>query len=93
MRKADRLLAFLLLLQTITYAQAEEPRVGLVLSGGGAKALAHVGLLRVLEEEGATGFRCRHFNGGGHRSSVRHWLHARSDRKRKCTGWTGRPSY
>ena len=52
MRKADRLLAFLLLLQTITYAQAEEPRVGLVLSGGGAKALAHIGLLRVLEEEG-----------------------------------------
>ena len=52
MRKADRLLAFLLLLQTITYAQAQEPRVGLVLSGGGAKALAHVGLLRVLEEEG-----------------------------------------
>lgn len=27
-------------------------RVGVVLSGGGAKALAHVGLLRVMEEEG-----------------------------------------
>ncbi len=32
-------------------AQAEErPRVGLVLSGGGAKGMAHVGVLRVLEE-------------------------------------------
>ncbi|KEF30247.1 hypothetical protein D777_03423 [Marinobacter nitratireducens] len=28
----------------------ERPRVGLVLSGGGAKGLAHVGVLRVLEE-------------------------------------------
>lgn len=29
---------------------AERPRVGLVLSGGGAKGMAHVGVLRVLEE-------------------------------------------
>ena len=28
------------------------PRVGLGLSGGGAKGLAHVGVLKVLEEEG-----------------------------------------
>lgn len=31
-------------------AAAERPRVGLVLSGGGARGLAHVGVLRVLEE-------------------------------------------
>ncbi len=29
---------------------ADRPRVGLVLSGGGAKGMAHVGVLRVLEE-------------------------------------------
>ena len=29
---------------------AERPTIGLVLSGGGAKGMAHVGVLRVLEE-------------------------------------------
>ena len=29
---------------------SERPKVGLVLSGGGAKGMAHVGVLRVLEE-------------------------------------------
>ena len=29
---------------------AKQPRIGLVLSGGGAKGLAHIGVLRVLEE-------------------------------------------
>ena len=33
-------------------AQASRPRVGVVLSGGGAKGLAHVGVLEVLESEG-----------------------------------------
>ena len=33
-------------------AQAQErPRVGLVLSGGGARGLSHVGVLKVLEEQ------------------------------------------
>jgi NTE family protein len=31
-------------------AQAAEPRIGLALSGGGARGLAHVGVLKVLEE-------------------------------------------
>lgn len=31
-------------------AQAERPRVGLVLSGGGARGLAHIGVIKVLEE-------------------------------------------
>jgi len=30
----------------------ERPKVGLVLSGGGAKGIAHVGVLKVLEEAG-----------------------------------------
>jgi NTE family protein len=33
-------------------AQQTRPKVGLVLSGGGAKGLAHIGALRVLEEAG-----------------------------------------
>ncbi|MEW6707457.1 MAG: patatin-like phospholipase family protein [Pseudomonadota bacterium] len=32
-------------------AEPERPRVGLVLSGGGARGLAHVGVLKVLERE------------------------------------------
>ena len=28
------------------------PKIGLVLSGGGAKGLAHIGVLKVLEEAG-----------------------------------------
>lgn len=35
-------------------AAAERPKIGLVLSGGGAKGLAHIGVLRVLEEAGIT---------------------------------------
>ena len=31
-------------------AESPRPTVGLVLSGGGAKGMAHVGVLRVLEE-------------------------------------------
>ncbi|WP_462318004.1 patatin-like phospholipase family protein [Marinilabilia sp.] len=33
-------------------SQNERPKIGLVLSGGGAKGLAHIGVLKVLEEEG-----------------------------------------
>ena len=33
-----------------TPAPAARPRIGLVLSGGGARGLAHVGVLKVLEE-------------------------------------------
>ncbi|CAL68116.1 patatin-like phospholipase family protein [Christiangramia forsetii] len=32
--------------------EKSEPKIGLVLSGGGAKGLAHIGVLKVLEEEG-----------------------------------------
>jgi len=33
------------------YAQADSVRIGLVLSGGGAKGMAHLGVLKLLEEE------------------------------------------
>jgi len=32
--------------------EKQRPKVGLVLSGGGAKGMAHVGVLKVLEEVG-----------------------------------------
>lgn len=32
--------------------EQRKPKIGLVLSGGGAKGLAHIGVLKVLEEEG-----------------------------------------
>lgn len=40
---------------SLLYAQprsADRPKIGLVLSGGGAKGLAHIGAIRVLEEAG-----------------------------------------
>ncbi len=40
----------LLLLPAILLGQAKRPTVGLVLSGGGAKGLAHIGVIKVLEE-------------------------------------------
>ncbi|MBI5363863.1 MAG: patatin-like phospholipase family protein [Planctomycetes bacterium] len=44
------LAALLLCLQAAAQAGPHRPRVGLVLSGGGARGAAHVGVLRVLEE-------------------------------------------
>ncbi|MDH3289167.1 MAG: patatin-like phospholipase family protein [Betaproteobacteria bacterium] len=35
---------------TLAAAQTERPRIGLVLSGGGARGVAHIGVLKVLEE-------------------------------------------
>ena len=32
--------------------KTDRPKVALVLSGGGAKGFAHIGVLKVLEEEG-----------------------------------------
>jgi len=49
------ILTVLALIVTIggSYAQEENrPKVGVVLSGGGAKGLAHIGVLKVLEEQG-----------------------------------------
>ena len=46
-----RLLLFLLLLLALPTV-AQRPKVGVVLCGGGAKGAAHVGVLKVLEENG-----------------------------------------
>lgn len=44
----------LLLLPIISFSQetTKRPKIGLVLSGGGAKGFAHIGVLKVLEEAG-----------------------------------------
>ncbi|WP_065220797.1 MULTISPECIES: patatin-like phospholipase family protein [Butyricimonas] len=43
---------FLLVLFLVLDVQAQRKKVGLVLSGGGAKGVAHIGVLKVLEEAG-----------------------------------------
>ncbi|MBT8186532.1 MAG: patatin [Croceitalea sp.] len=45
------LLILFLLFATALWSQ-QEPKIGLVLSGGGAKGLAHIGALKVIEEAG-----------------------------------------
>jgi NTE family protein len=49
---ARPLLWGLLLTVLAPAAAAQRPRVGVVLSGGAAKGLAHIGVLQVLEEAG-----------------------------------------
>ena len=51
--KTSLLILLLLLLNLAAGAQENRrPKVGLVLSGGGAKGMAHIGVIRVLEEAG-----------------------------------------
>ena len=54
-----RILSLLLLTLLVPLALSAQvdtiprrPKIGLVLSGGGAKGLAHIGVLKVLEEAG-----------------------------------------
>lgn len=53
-----KLFLIIISLLTIGFARSQEmpekkrPKIGLVLSGGGAKGFAHIGVLRVLEEAG-----------------------------------------
>lgn len=51
----NNFLLFLLLISCFHFTLAQEkerPKVGLVLSGGGAKGLAHIGVLKAIEEAG-----------------------------------------
>ena len=46
------LLLWLVGLMLVPSVMAERKKVGLVLGGGGAKGVAHIGVLKVLEEAG-----------------------------------------
>ena len=46
------LLLLMLFIVLVAYPQQEDIKVGVVLSGGGAKGLAHIGALKVIEEAG-----------------------------------------
>lgn len=43
---------WILMLTALLQTQAQRPKVGVVLSGGGAKGTAHIGVLKVIEEAG-----------------------------------------
>ncbi len=45
-----RISLLLIIFAAITSLQTNAQSVGLVLSGGGAKGMAHIGVIRVLEE-------------------------------------------
>jgi NTE family protein len=47
-----RVFIFLLLFPFVLFSQKKQPKVGLVLSGGGAKGFAHVGVLKEIEKAG-----------------------------------------
>ncbi len=48
-----QIISFLLVLLSFQLqAQKERPKIGLALSGGGAKGISHIGVLKVLEEAG-----------------------------------------
>jgi NTE family protein len=46
------LLCFCFLLLSANYLWAQRPKVGLVLSGGGAKGIAHIGVLKAIDSAG-----------------------------------------
>ena len=48
-----RLLSFLFcFFFVVVVAQSKDPKVGLILSGGGAKGMAHIGVLKEIERAG-----------------------------------------
>ncbi|MCK5207722.1 MAG: patatin-like phospholipase family protein [Cyclobacteriaceae bacterium] len=47
-------LLFLSFYQAVSQQIEERPKIGLVLSGGGAKGIAHIGIIRAMEEAGLT---------------------------------------
>ena len=46
-----RILLIFIFLNAVAFSQ-DKPKIGLVLSGGGAKGIAHIGVLKVLESKG-----------------------------------------
>ena len=62
-------LSMCLLLPFSLYSQEQRKKVGVVLSGGGAKGMAHIKALKVIEEAGIP-IDCRR--------TLRYWLYSRA---------------
>ena len=45
-------ISLLLVLPLVVFTQQKQPKIGLVLSGGGAKGFAHVGVLKEIDNAG-----------------------------------------
>ncbi|MEZ0007821.1 NTE family protein [Flavobacterium sp. 28YEA47A] len=52
MKKIALILLLMFSVSVVFSQEQKKPKIGLVLSGGGAKGLAHIGVLKVLEESG-----------------------------------------
>jgi len=52
MRNQQKLIFLFFLIPFLTFAQQEKPKVALVLSGGGAKGLAHIAVIQTLDSLG-----------------------------------------
>lgn len=50
--RKEKLLLTLILLFAVNMATAQRPKVGLVLSGGGAKGISHIGILQAIDSAG-----------------------------------------
>lgn len=48
----NKLLFLILLFPLLSFSQQKQPKVGLVLSGGGAKGFAHVAILKEIDKAG-----------------------------------------
>ena len=46
------LVLFFLFISVVSFSQKKQPKVGLVLSGGGAKGFAHIGILKEIDKAG-----------------------------------------
>jgi len=47
-----KLFIIFLMTSMVLFSQKKQPKIGLVLSGGGAKGFAHVGVLKEIEKSG-----------------------------------------
>lgn len=83
------LLISLLMISQISFAQDsittnKKPKIGLVLSGGGAKGLAHIGVLKVID---SLGIKVDYIGGTSMGFQRRMCLHLQVEPRRKNRNW------
>ena len=81
-------LLIIVLFSACTLGAQNRKKVGIVLSGGGAKGVAHIGALKVIEEAGIPiDYVSGHQYGRHRRRPILHWLHpATTGQHCQCTG-------